>query len=343
MHLTGNHKAASAEQVGLDPARPEQDASSLAAQGVHAAPERGDPEWGKRASCSDGIVPLWSGIRRGEHRVQTGSHGRQVEFRSLDGLQLRGTLEQPSSVRGPAVVLVHGGGVTREEGGFYTRLAAALAEAGLPSLRFDFRAHGASEGRGEDLTIAAVANDIGAAVTHVREMTDTGPVDLIGASFGGGISALFTARHPGQVRRLVLFNPLLDYKERFIDDKPDWDGDQISEQAGLKLTEQGFLAHSPTFRLGRPLLNEVFYLSPRQALSELTVPVLLVHGTGDTFVPVESSRAVAGQIGGARLIEIDGAQHGFAVHDDPQYREPQTQQWQAFVIRSVTQWLTETG
>ena len=270
---------------------------------------------------------------------------RQVEFRSLDGLRLRGTLAVPSSARGPAVVLVHGGGVTREEGGFFARLASGLAESGQPSLRFDFRAHGESEGQGEDLTIAGVTNDIRAAVTHVREVTGSGPVGLIGASFGGGISAFFAARYPDQVRRLVLFNPLLDYKKRFIDDKPEWDGDQISEQAGQKLTIQGFLAHSPTFRLGRALLNEIFYLNPRQALSGLTAPTLLVHGTQDTFVPIESSRAAVGQITNAeaRLIEIDGAQHGFAVHDDPLYREPQTQQWQASVIRSVAAWLTESG
>ena len=273
------------------------------------------------------------------------SASRQVEFRSLDGLRLRGTLVVPLSVRGPAVVLVHGGGVTRQEGGFYARLASGLEEAGLPSLRFDFRAHGESEGQGEDLTIAGVANDIRAAVDHVREMTGSGPVGLIGTSFGGGISAFFAARHQDQVRRLVLFNPLLDYKKRFIDDKPEWDGDQISEQAGQKLTTQGFLPHSPTFKLGRALLNEIFYLNPRLALGELTVPVLLVHGTRDTFVPVESSRAAVGQItmAGARLIEVDGAQHGFAVHDDPLYRDPQTQQWQASVVRSVTEWLTEPG
>ncbi|MGH3849594.1 MAG: hypothetical protein ACRDRT_07820 [Pseudonocardiaceae bacterium] len=38
-------------------------------------------------------------------------------------------------------------------------------------------------------------------------------------------------------------------------------------------------------------------------------------------------------------MEIDGAQHGFAVHDDPQYRDPQTQEWQAFVIGAVTEWI----
>ena len=36
-----------------------------------------------------------------------------------------------------------------------------------------------------------------------------------------------------------------------------------------------------------------------------------------------------------KLVEIEGAQHGFAVHHDPKYLDPQSQEWQAFVIRTV--------
>jgi pimeloyl-ACP methyl ester carboxylesterase len=60
---------------------------------------------------------------------------------------LRGTLVAPPAGETAATVLVHGGGVTREEGGFFARLAARLAGAGSPTLRFDFRGHGESEGR----------------------------------------------------------------------------------------------------------------------------------------------------------------------------------------------------
>ncbi|MCL9759274.1 lysophospholipase [Frankia sp. AiPa1] len=130
-----------------------------------------------------------------------------VTFRSPDGLLLAGSLLRPSSA--PVGVLVHGGGVTGEEGGFFTRLSHGLAEAGLASLRFDFRAHGEIQGRMQDLTIAGILGDIRAA-----------------ASFCGGISALFAARHPEQVRGLLLINPLLDYKNRFIDQKPYWYDDQ---------------------------------------------------------------------------------------------------------------------
>lgn len=269
---------------------------------------------------------------------------RDTVFRSLDGLQLRGTLVTPETPQGAPTVLVHGGGVTREEGGFFARLALGLADAGLPSLRFDFRGHGESEGRQEDLSIAGVANDIRAAVTHVCMETGSEQANVLGASFGGGISALYAARHPATVRRLVLINPLLNYKKRFVDDKPYWSADHITEEAGRELLSQGFVAHSPSFKLGRALLNEVFYLQPHRELGNVTASTLILHGTGDTFIPVQSSRDAVGQFGGsAKLIEIEGAQHGIAVHDDPQYADPQTQAWQAEAIRTIAEWLASAS
>jgi pimeloyl-ACP methyl ester carboxylesterase len=136
--------------------------------------------------------------------------------------------------RGAATVLVHSGGVTREEGGFFTCLAGALADAGLPSLRFD------------------------------------------------------ASRNPDTVRRLLLFNPLLNYKRRFVDEKPYWHDDHIDQAVGGpdELAAQGLVAHSPSFRLGRPLLNEVFYVEPHRALGAISTPTLIVHGTGDTFIPI---------------------------------------------------------
>ncbi len=71
----------------------------------------------------------------------------------------------------------------------------------------------------------------------------------------------------------------------------------------------------------------------------MTAPTLIVHGTKDTFVPVDSSRAAVDRFGGeVRLVAVDGAQHGIAVHDDPAYADPQTQIWQESVIRTVADW-----
>ena len=85
-------------------------------------------------------------------------------------------------------------------------------------------------------------------------------------------------------------------------------------------------------------------VQPLAALGEITAPTLLVHGTKDTFVPVEDSRAAAHLFTAEhRLVEIEGSQHGFAVHDDPQYLNPQSQAWQALVIETVAEWITASS
>jgi uncharacterized protein len=260
--------------------------------------------------------------------------------RTSDGLHLSGTLVLPDGA-GQAAVLVHGGGVTREEGGFFARLAARLAEAGIASLRCDLRGHGDSEGRQEDLTIAGILADIRAAIASVCSRVGTDRVALLGTSFSGGICAYYAAQHPAELASLVMLNPLLNYRKRLIDDKPYWHNGQISDEAGRELLNQGYLVHSPTFKLSRPLLNEVFYLQPHTVLGDIQAPTLIVHGTKDTFIPVESSRwAVQRLTTEHRFLEVEGAQHGFAVHDAPSYANPQSQQWQAGVIRAVADWIS---
>ncbi|MGE7435473.1 alpha/beta hydrolase family protein [Kitasatospora sp. NPDC001175] len=265
-----------------------------------------------------------------------------TEFRSLDGTQLLGTISTPPTpFRSGFAVLVHGSGVTREEGGFFTRLAGGLAEHGITSLRFDLRAHGASAGRESELTIASVTNDIRAAADHLRAHTsNTGSVHVIAASFSGGAACLHAAHRPGGVGKLVLLNPRLDYRERYVTTRPGWQDDYLSPETASLLDTQGFTEKSP-FELNRALLNEVFYLDTPSILASVKAPVLLVHGTKDTFVPIESTYRHRPMFGGpTELLELAGAQHGFAVHDDPKYLNPQSQAWQAEVVSRVSTFLS---
>lgn len=262
-------------------------------------------------------------------------------FRTLDGLYLSGTIVTSDAFPQQAVVLVHGGGVTREEGGFFTRLATGLGDANVASLRFDLRGHGQSEGKQQDLTLSAILNDIRVAIVHVQAETGARSVSLLGASFGGGICGYYAAKRPDEITGLVLLNPQFDYKKRTIDSRRYWSNDYLGDEAAQQLTEQGYIDFTPTLKHGRAIFNEVFWLKPHEALGEISAPTLVVHGTKDTFVPIESSRAAMSQFQVEhKLVEIEGAQHGFAVHDDPQYLNPQSQEWQAFVIRAVAEWLT---
>jgi uncharacterized protein len=128
--------------------------------------------------------------------------------RTPDGLHLVGAFVLPDGA-GQVAVLVHGGGVTREEGGFFARLAAGLADVGIGSLRCDLRGHGESEGRQEDLTIAGILADIRAATGFARSQVGVDRVALLGTSFSGGICGYYAAQHPAELASLVMLNPLL--------------------------------------------------------------------------------------------------------------------------------------
>jgi alpha-beta hydrolase superfamily lysophospholipase len=176
-------------------------------------------------------------------------------------------------------------------------------------------------------------------------MTETGDatVSLIAASFGGGLAVLHTARYPETVHRLALINPALFYKRRYIDGKPErWHNDRLTEAAAEALERDGFLPHSSAVRHGRAMLNEVFHLRPDLLLPEVTVPTLIVHGTADTFIPVDWSKEAAPRFGaaGAELVVVEGMQHGVAMPNDPQYLHRQTQKWQAETIARFADFLS---
>ncbi|MEU0213391.1 hypothetical protein [Streptomyces canus] len=86
-------------------------------------------------------------------------------------------------------------------------------------------------------------------------------------------------------------------------------------------------------------MNEVFWLRPHEALGEVQALTLIVHGTTETLVPFESSsEAVVRLNAPCELVPVEGAQQGFAVHDDPD-KDPKSQEYQASVIQTVSQWL----
>src|SRR5512134_3521918 len=67
---------------------------------------------------------------------------------------IKATLAVPDSgATGPAVVMLHGFGSSRNEvGDLFTQQAAALAAEGIASLRIDFRGYGESTGDMADTT-----------------------------------------------------------------------------------------------------------------------------------------------------------------------------------------------
>ena len=236
-------------------------------------------------------------------------------------------------------MLLHGNGTDRDEMGLFARLADAVGRAGITSIRFDLRGHGASEGRQEDRTLSAHLNDVSAALAELRNRSATAWAGLVATSFSGGVASWYAAHRPAEISRLVLLNPQLDHKRRFIDDKVGWVNDRLDREHAQQLNDKGYLDHSSSVRLGRALLNEVFWMRAKTIMPLIETPTLLLHGTSDQHVAVESSRAAARRIPDAELVEFDGAAHGFAVPGDDDFSDPQTLEWQSQAIEKVVTWL----
>ena len=267
---------------------------------------------------------------------------KEVSFQSADGTPLSGTQRSMPHPR-LGVLLVHGITVDRHEDGFYTEFAERLDALGAASLRFDLRAHGKSGGRYEDLTLSGVLNDIDSAYRTLSAALPPGaPVVVVATSFGGGLSAYWACGNHESLSGVILFNPLLDYAKRMIFDKEFWRDGSLTEEAVRDLGGRGWLAHNE-FRIGRPLLNELFHIRPHEKLKDLRVPLLTIHGDADSMVPHNIAKARTQECPRSEFITVEGADHGFTRPGDEEFDHPDTLRFRDAVFAKALEWMKRTA
>jgi uncharacterized protein len=208
---------------------------------------------------------------------------------------------------GPAragIVILHGAGSCKESHYDFARAALPLDFA---AIAFDARGHGPSDGPMDD----RVLDDVAAIAEVVRAATgDPGlPIVLRGSSMGGYF-ALTAAEHVDAAAviaicpasALGLRRGLADARFEFTADLPALDG---------------FLA-----------AHEL-----DDTVTQLQIPVLLLHAEGDESVPVQHSQELAAHLAHprSRLIAVPGGHHRSVQHDP---------ELQAVSLRFVQQALT---
>jgi pimeloyl-ACP methyl ester carboxylesterase len=117
-------------------------------------------------------------------------------------------------VEGQGPVVVWLGGYRSDMTGTKAQALADWArETGHAFLRFDYFAHGASEGAFEDATVTRWRGD---ALAVIDALAD-GPVVLVGSSMGGWLACLAAMVRPARIKALVLIAPAADFTEKLID------------------------------------------------------------------------------------------------------------------------------
>ncbi len=204
-----------------------------------------------------------------------------------------------------AVILLHGLMEDRHSAGRFDWLSVELHHAGFDVLRFDFS--GCGESDSDEITIAREVEDLGAAVSFMKERGYE-TLGIVGYSLGGLIA--LHARDPS-VKTFVLWAPVTapatNYLGRF---------DEQTQQSLLKRGKAVIERHGRKYRLSMNFIQEREAID-QERLCTLSRPVLIIHGDQDERVPLQDSRAATSYFSAARLVPMPGAHHNlFERFDD---------------------------
>jgi dipeptidyl aminopeptidase/acylaminoacyl peptidase len=210
-----------------------------------------------------------------------------IEYTAADGLAIRAYLTLPpfkDPKNLPLVVLPHGGPQARDTISFDGQ-AAALASRGYAVLQPNFRG---SSGYGETFVNAGhgewgrkMQTDLSDGVRHLAKkgLVDPKRVAIFGASYGGYAALAGATLDPGVYTCAVAVAAPSDLKAMV-----DWE----DHRTGYR--ESSTVLYWKQF-MGDPAKWED--ISPARQAAKAYCPILLLHGTDDTVVPIEQSQEMA--------------------------------------------------
>lgn len=266
----------------------------------------------------------------------------KIFYKSLDGTQLCGIYTMPENPKG-FVLMAHGITTDKNEwNNFYVEISHELCKRKFASFRFDFRAHGESEGSQKELTVIGELLDIKASIKKIMENWK-GKISVIAMSFGAGPAILYTAQNPNIVNCLILLCPVLDYEATFLNPIVPWAKESFNEKGFKDLEERGFLLLDGVFEIGAKMVEEFRIIKPYEYLKKITCPVLTIHGSADSMVPYKISKKYGHPNEHSKFITLKGADHGFLAHNDETGESVQSQRNKKFVIKKIIQWIEKWG
>lgn len=243
-----------------------------------------------------------------------------ISFKNERKYNLVGILHLPEIKKPPVVVICHGFQNSKTERK-YVKLARALQEEGILVFRFDFEGCGDSEGSPRNLTVAREVSDLNSALKTVFKECDGDPkkIALIGGSLGSVVISLFVEKFKISVKTLIFLSQAFCQKELF----KIWQ----TKADEKEIREKGFVIKGEK-EIGRDYWLENRNKDYSSLLSEIKVPILLIHGKKDEDVPLKYSEKLAQKYKNITLKVLPKANHKF---DDFKSQEE--------LIKIITSWL----
>ena len=229
-----------------------------------------------------------------------GDHGR-----------LAAIIQKPELKQGeqcPMVVFCHGFG-GRKEGALFELITDSLQKHGVASIRFDFNAHGESEGKFEDMTVPNEIVDAKKVVEYVRDLRYVSKVALVGHSQGGVVAAMTAgelAEAGESVAAIALMAPAAVLRDDAIR------GSTFGKQYNPLDPPEYVELWGPGQRLGRKYIQTAFSLPIYETAAKYQGPAFIIHGNADRVVPYTYGLRFHQQWKGSEFVMQEYFDHGFS-------------------------------
>jgi dienelactone hydrolase len=228
---------------------------------------------------------------------------REFEFRATDttivsrGVDVPVTLVVPvatESQRYPLVVMAHGHGGSRHEGGGYQLAAESLAKAGIASIRMDFPGCGDSSESFTENNLSNMLLDLqaGRSFAEARPEIDSNRVGVLGYSMGGRLAVLLADIDP-TYKVMAAWTPAVADDSR--KELTSLGGSEYYDSLKQKALETGVAEYTTrwgtTLQLGYRWFIDLEESNPLGSIAKFEGPLLVLYGDEDDVVPPATSEA----------------------------------------------------
>jgi len=221
----------------------------------------------------------------------------------------------------PAVVMNHGHGGGRQEGGGFEKLAKALADAGIITIRMDFPGTGDSKEPFTEGYLSNMISDSNASLAYLlaNYPADKDRLGILGYSMGGRI-ALTIAQTPDNPYKAVgLLAPSADNGKGlllfFAGSEEEYE--RLYSEAS---TDKGYADYTTIYgqqqQLSKQWFDELLASSPLDGIAAYKGPMLVVHGDKDTVIAKPEIDHLVAAYPAAQLVTVPDADHGYGFYSD---------------------------